>query len=66
MSKEGCARVVLSKMANITYSYTVETGIFPYQNKQPISPPNNTNFVKNEYALIYLEIPAMRVLSLKQ
>jgi hypothetical protein len=23
MSKEGCARVVMSKMASITYSYTV-------------------------------------------
>jgi hypothetical protein len=29
MSKEGCARVALSKMGSITYSYTIESSIFP-------------------------------------
>jgi hypothetical protein len=33
MSKEGCARVVFRKMAGITYSYTVESSIFPIEPK---------------------------------
>ena len=44
MSKEGCARVVISKIANIIYSYTVETSIFPYNNKQPVLPATNRAF----------------------
>ena len=44
MTKEGCARVVLSKLAGITYSYTLETSIFPYQSRQTLASPTNTSF----------------------
>lgn len=42
LTKEGCARVVISKMANVIYSYTVETAIFPYLAKEPLHPIANT------------------------
>lgn len=47
LTKEGCARVVISKMANVIYSYTVETAIFPYLNKEATLPVSNSDFRLN-------------------
>lgn len=48
LTKEGCARVVISKMANVIYSYTVETAIFPYLNKEATLPVSNSDFRLNQ------------------
>lgn len=49
LSKEGCGRVVISKMCSVACSYTVESSIFPlsytkYIHKVYKSQPQNTDF----------------------
>ena len=55
LSKEGCGRVVMYKVADIIHSYSLECGILSPNNLNTPTEPPNTNFSVNGKGLIEVE-----------